>query len=126
MPMGEDALFQRIGGEGAVDATVEAFYVKILADDRIKDLFVNTDMPKQKGMQKKFLTFAFGGPNNYAGKGMRDAHATINDGKPPTEEHFGAVAECLVGTLKDLGVAQDLIDEVVTIAVSVKADVLGQ
>ena len=29
-------LFERLGGKAAVDATVDKFYDKVLADDRIK------------------------------------------------------------------------------------------
>jgi len=72
--------------------------------------------------QKAFLTMAFGGPNSYTGKDMREAHA----GMALTEEHFGAVAEALVGTLEELNVPQEHIDSIVGIAVSVKADVLNQ
>ena len=54
-------LFERIGGAGAVDAAVELFYNKVLADTRINSFFKKTDMTKQRQMQKQFLTFAFGG-----------------------------------------------------------------
>jgi hemoglobin len=43
-----------------------------------------------------------------------------------TEEHFNAIAENLVNTLKDSKVKQELIDQVVAIAVSTKDDVLGR
>ena len=42
----ERSLFERIGGEGAVDAAVDLFYTKILADDRVKSFFTQTDMNK--------------------------------------------------------------------------------
>ena len=64
------SLYERIGGEGAVDAAVELFYAKILADAALAPAFTNVDMNKQKDHQKKFLTFAFGGPNKYSGRGM--------------------------------------------------------
>jgi hemoglobin len=41
-----------------------------LADDRINSYFEGVDMDKQAGKQKAFLTVAFGGPNNYSGRGM--------------------------------------------------------
>ncbi|HIG30780.1 MAG TPA: group 1 truncated hemoglobin, partial [Verrucomicrobiales bacterium] len=54
-----DTLFNRLGGEAAVDAAVEKFYDKVLSDNRIKHFFADTDMEKQRGHQKKFLTYAF-------------------------------------------------------------------
>jgi hemoglobin len=68
-------LFEKLGGEAAaVDATVDKFYGKVLADDRVKDFFKNTDMKKQTKHQKRFLTYAFGGSDTYSGKGMRHSH----------------------------------------------------
>lgn len=120
--MSEASLYERIGGEAAVDAAVDLFYRKVLADDRISQFFDTVDMDRQRAKQKAFLTFAFGGPNAYSGKDMRSAHAKMN----LTEEHFGAVMENLGGTLKELGVPDELIGEAAAIAMSVKGDVLNK
>ena len=118
----EDSLYQKLGGKAAIDAVVDAFYVKVLADKRVKDFFADVSMDKQRRKQKEFLSFAFGGPLPWTGKDMRKAH----EGMGLTEEHFNAIAENLVGTLKDFKVKQELIDQVVAIAVSTKDDVLGR
>ncbi len=118
----EKSVYEKLGGADAIDAAVDIFYRKVLADDRINQFFDTVDMESQHKKQKAFMTMAFGGPNNYTGKDMREAHKHMN----LTEEHFNAVAECLVGTLKDLNVPQEDIDSVVTIAVSVKDDVLNR
>lgn len=116
------SIYEKIGGDAAVDAAVDIFYKKVLADDRISHFFDSVDMAGQIQKQKSFLTMAFGGPNNYTGKDMREAHKHMN----LTEEHFGAVAECLVGTLEELSVPKDIIDEIVNVALSVKDDVLNK
>ncbi len=116
------SLFEEIGGEGAVDAAVDLFYKKVLADDRISQFFDSVDMENQLVKQKAFLTMAFGGPNDYSGKDMREAHKHMN----LTEEHFGAVAENLVGTLNELGVPEEKVNSVVEICLSVKDDVLNK
>lgn len=117
-----ESIFDQIGGEAAVNAAVDIFYRKVLADDRISHFFDTIDMEAQHVKQKAFLTMAFGGPNNYSGKDMREAHKHMN----LTDEHFNAVAENLVGTLEELSVPQNLIDGVVDIALSVKDDVLNK
>ena len=119
-----DSLFERLGGEGAVDAAVDIFYRKVLADDSINYFFDTTDMGAQRDKQKSFLTMAFGGPNNYTGTDMRRAHAPLV-AKGLTESHFNSVATHLQDTLKELGVADDLIGEVMAIAGSTHDDVLG-
>ncbi|MDB6004637.1 MAG: globin [Prosthecobacter sp.] len=118
----EDSLYQKLGGKAAIDATVEAFYVKVLADERVKHFFDDVSMDKQRRKQKEFLSAAFGGPLPWVGKDMRKAHA----GMGLTEVHFNAIAENLVNTLKDLKISQELIDQVVAVALSVKDDVLGR
>lgn len=116
------SLYEKLGGAGAIDAAVDIFYRKVLTDDRISHFFDTVDMDSQHVKQKAFLTMAFGGPNNYTGQDMRNAHKHMK----LTEEHFNAVAENLVATLKELNVGEDDINEVVTIALSVKDDVLNK
>lgn len=119
------SLYERLGGEGAIDAAVDKFYDKIVKDDSLNGMFKNTKMDAQREKQKAFMTQAFGGPAKYTGKMMRIAHSQINDGKHPTEDHFGAVAGHLIGTLKELGVAQALIDEAIGVVATTKNDVCG-
>jgi hemoglobin len=115
-------LYERIGGEAAVEAAVDVFYRKVLADDRISHYFESVDMDTQRSKQKAFLTFAFGGPHAYQGKDMRTAHAKMN----LSEADFAAVMENLGATLKELNVPDELIGEAAGIANSVKSDVLNQ
>lgn len=116
------SVYEKIGGEAAVNAAVDIFYRKVLSDDRIAHFFDTVDMEGMHSKQKAFLTMAFGGPNNYSGKDMRAAHKHMN----LTEVHFNAVAENLIGTLQELSVPQQYIDEIVAIALSVKDDVLNK
>jgi hemoglobin len=116
------SLFERLGGEGAVDAAVDIFYRKVLADDRISHFFDTVDMDRQRAKQKAFLTYAFGGPNSYSGPDMRAAHAKMN----LNEGHFDAVMENLGATLQELNVPAEMIGEAAAIAQSVKNDVLNK
>jgi hemoglobin len=116
------SLYERIGGEAAVDAAVDKFYDKVLADERITGFFENLDMVAQARKQKAFLTMAFGGPHNYTGRDMRMGHAHLG----LTDEHFDAVVENLAATLAELGVADTDIQEVAGVAESVRDDVLNR
>lgn len=119
------SLYEKIGGDAAVNAAVDIFYRKVLADDRINQFFEGVDMEKQAAKQKAFLTFAFGGPNNYTGKDMRDGHAHLV-ARGLNDSHFDAVMENLGATLKDLNVPDELIAEAAAIAESTRNDVLGR
>jgi hemoglobin len=120
------SIYERIGGEGAVDAAVDKFYEKVLADDRIKHFFNETDMKKQAIHQKQFLTYAFGGSTSYSGKSMKAAHKNLVDKMGINDSHFDAVMENLGSTLKELGVPDDLIGEAAAIAESTRGDVLNR
>ncbi|MBZ4201552.1 MAG: group 1 truncated hemoglobin [Methylovulum sp.] len=118
-------LFEQLGGAAAVDAAVDIFYRKVLADERIDRFFEGVDMEKQAAKQKAFLTMAFGGPNNYNGQDMRNAHAKlVKIGLD--DSHFDAVVENLAATLTELGVSEELIKQVAAIAETTRADVLGK
>jgi hemoglobin len=118
-------LYERLGGKAAVEAAVDRFYEKVLKDERIRPFFEGVDMARQRAKQKAFLSFAFGGPAKYSGKNMRDAHAhLLKHGL--NDSHVDAVIENLGATLRELGVAEDLIKEVAAIAESTRNDVLGR
>ncbi len=53
-------LFDKLSGKDSVDR----FYERVLNDKRIKHFFEHIDMNKQRGHQKAFLTYAFGGALN--------------------------------------------------------------
>lgn len=115
------SLFDRIGGMVAVEAAVNIFYSRVIADAGISHFFQKIDMETQSGKMKAFLAYAFGAPLNYSGKNMREAHAHMK----LTEHHFNSVAGHLVATLQQLMVGEQLIEEVLAIALSTKKDVLG-
>ncbi|MCJ8282710.1 MAG: group 1 truncated hemoglobin [Rivularia sp. ALOHA_DT_140] len=121
-------LYEKLGGKDAVDIAVDKFYGHVLNDKRIKHFFDNVDMEKQRGHQKAFLTYAFGGSSQYNGKQMREAHQYLVEKMGLNSEHFNAVVENLVKTLKELGISDELIQEVGAIAAAAehKRDVLNQ
>lgn len=118
------SLYQKIGGEAAVDAAVERFYHKVLTDPDVSPFFDGMVMGHQKRMLKSFLGFAFGGPKKYSGRGMREAHRRVV-AQGLNGEHFDRIMMHLGDTLQELSVPQALIKEAADIAMSVRSDVLG-
>jgi hemoglobin len=117
------SLYDQLGGKAAIDAAVESFYVKVLADDRIKHFFDDVNMSRQRRKQKEFLSAALGGPIPWTGKDLRKVHANITG---LNETHFNAVAENLQKTLEELKVKKELIDQVMAAVASLKPEVLNQ
>lgn len=119
------SLFEKIGGEPTLDAAVDLFYRKVLSDGRVNRFFGDVDMGKQRAKQKSFLSMLFGGPDDYTGQNLRDAHKhLVDDGLD--DSHFNVVAVHLQNTLEILGVRSDLVNQVMAIVASTRDDVLNR
>ena len=111
-------LYERLGGAAAIIAVVEGMYAKIFSDEELSDFFKKTDKSHQKEMQAKFLTFALGGPSNYNGKNMKDAHK----GRGIHNKEFDLVFTHVVYTMKELGVSEELIKETASHLLPLRSD----
>ena len=123
----------RLGGETAIDAAVDIFYRRVLADAYINHFFKDADVEKQAArqktfltMQKAFLTMVTGGPNTYTGKDMRECHKHLVHDMGLNDSHFNHIVCHLRSTLAELGVAPELIKAVADIAESTRADALDR
>lgn len=104
-PVSEISLYERIGGEPAINAAVERFYERVLADPELKGFFNGVSMSRLKAHQFAFLSQVLGGPKQYSGASMRDAHFKLSI----EHRHFDSVTVHLVETLRELGVSEDII-----------------
>lgn len=120
----KEAIYDRIGSEAAVDATVDLFYRKVIKDERISGFFDTTDMESQRAKQKSFLTMVFGGPHSYTGKDLRTSHAPLV-ARGLNDTHFDIVIEHLKSSLNELDVPNDLVEEVVALAETTRGDILA-
>ncbi|MFO0961186.1 MAG: group 1 truncated hemoglobin [Isosphaeraceae bacterium] len=101
-------LFERIGGAEFLDRLVGRFYDKVLDDPVLGPFFAHTSMAKLRMMQKEFLGAMLDGPMRYTGVGLSHAHAN----RGITLEHYRQFANLFLETLKEEGVAQGDIDQV--------------
>ncbi len=123
--MSDQSIYDKLGGTPAIKLAVDIFYRKVLTDERIKRFFDDIDMDTQAQKQAAFLTMAFGGPNEYTGRDMRDSHARLVK-MGLTDSHFDAVVENLAVTLTELGIGDSDIAQVAAVAESVRNDILGR
>ena len=119
------SLFERIGGKAAVEGAVDLFYSKVMADELLIPFFEGVEMEKQRGKQKAFLSYAFGGMPSYPGKNLREGHQHLVE-RGMGDQHFDAVAGHLQATLVELGVPDDLVQAVMAIAGSTRDDILNR
>lgn len=120
------SLYERLGGEHAVEAAVCLFYNKVIESPIVGEFFERLDMDAQIVKQKQFMTMAFGGGTRYTGKDLREAHAGLVREYGLTDIHFDEVGRLLQESLEELGVDDVLVNEVLNIVVGTKNDVLGR
>jgi len=94
------SLYERLGGDAAVDAAVDIFYRKVLSDDRVNGFFDGVDMEAQAAKQKSFLTMVFGGPNNYTGLDMREGHKHLVE-RGLNDSHVDEEVAAIANSVRD-------------------------
>ena len=119
------SLYERLGGEPAFTAAVDQFYRRMLTDPAVSDFFDDVDMDGQIAKQKAFLTFVTGGPAQYTGRDMRESHAKLVE-RGLDDRHVDLVIGHLGAVLTELGAAPEDVEEVATLAESLRSEVLGR
>jgi TetR/AcrR family transcriptional repressor of lmrAB and yxaGH operons len=82
-----------------VDAAIDGFHLRLLADEQVATIFENTDLTRLKKHQRAFVSAALGGPEAYRGRNMAAAHAHLD----VTDRMFDTVADHLIASLIDVG-----------------------
>lgn len=113
--------YERIGGAAAVKAAVELFYDKVLADPEVAGYFTDVDMAEQRRHLALMLTVVLGGPDEYRGRGLAEAHQPLNI----PVEHYAIIGEHLTVTLRELGVPADVITDVQAVLAQVQDQVVS-
>ena len=114
-------LYQKLGGEPAIQAVVDEFYKRVLADNELKHYFAKSDMNQLKRHQTRFIGVALGAANQDAGRPVWPAHTGMNI----TEAHFMRVAGHLTNALKWAKVERDDINTILSTVGSLKGDIVG-
>ena len=99
----ETTLYEKMGGESAIKEMVDDFYRDVLADEIVSHFFDHTDMEKQWRHQTAFISYALGGPNQYSGRSMEEAHAGLN----LQPEHLDAIVKHLTDAIMAHGASPE-------------------
>jgi hemoglobin len=120
--MNDKTIYEQLGGEPAIDKAVGLFYEKVLGDDLLLDFFQEVNVAVLKNHQKKLWTFITGGPNAYIGKDLRTAHKHLKI----EDEHFDRVGAHMEATLKELGVPENLVNNIMEKVLFLRDEVLNR
>ena len=119
-------LYDRVGGDKAMEVAVDVFYRKVLEDDLVSRFFDGVDIEGLWLKQKSFLAMAFGGPYQYTGLDLRKSHGRLVQDMGLNDQHFDRVAAILKETLVELEVPAKEIDEMLLVIESARADILNR
>ncbi|MEH2308911.1 globin domain-containing protein [Nostoc sp.] len=96
-------LYDNIGGQPAIEQTVDELHKRIAADSTLNTFFAGTDMTRQRNHLVAFLSQIFEGPKQYAGRPMDKTHAGMN----LQQQHFDAIAKHLGEAMAVRGVSAE-------------------
>jgi hemoglobin len=120
----ELSLYDLLSGDRLqMHAVTTALYQKVLADDLLSPYFADVDIDLQAVMLAEFLARALGGPDTYAGRDLRSAHAKLSG---LDDAHFDRVVGYLADTLREFGVSEGDIATAGAVADTVRDDVLNR
>jgi len=94
-------LWERLGGADGIADAVTDLYDRILGDDELARFFVGIDVHAVQRHQRELVTTAVGGPSQYAGRSLHDAHR----GLAISRHHVDLVVGHLAAALERSGVA---------------------
>ena len=88
-----------VGGGPAVNAVVTDFYERVLGDPQLAPYFERVDLARLKRHQVLLISQVLGGPANYDGRPLDQAHAGLGI----SHDDLAAVAGHLVTAMRDAG-----------------------
>jgi hemoglobin len=130
-PPAPKSLYDRLGGQPAIDKVVGEFVGKAAGDKKVnftRDGHPNhwdatpENIEKLKKHLAQFVAGATGGPNEYKGKDQ----ATVHKGMEITDAEFDAIAADLQSVLDELKVPAKEAGELMTIVGSTRKDIVGK
>ncbi|MCP2328523.1 hemoglobin [Hamadaea flava] len=112
--------FELIGGAPAVREAVRRFYDRLVADPELAGFFSGVDLATLKRHQVDLLSMVLGGPSNYTGRDLGEAHAHL----AIDSQAYAKVGGHLVAVLAELGVPEHVIASVTETLTSVSPQIV--
>ena len=123
-PAGE-SLYKRLGGYDAIAAVSDDFIGRLASDKQLSRFLVGLSADSQKRLRQNvvdLLCQATGGPCLYIGRPMKTAHTGLHI----TESDWDLTVKHLVASLDKFKVPEREKKEFLTLASSLKPDIVGQ
>jgi hemoglobin len=99
------SMYERVGGAEVVRSVVDRLYALIMGDGRLRGYFDDVDLARQKRHLAALLSQVLGGPKEYDGRDLTEAHAPL----AITPEHYSLVGDYLAAALLIAHAPRDVI-----------------
>ena len=116
----DQTLYERLGGQGAIQAIVTKCMNNVGADKRINGYFAGADLKHIHKLIVEQVCAASGGPCTYTGRDMKTAHRDMK----VTTAAFNAFMEDLASALDTLSVHKQEKDGLLSVLASMKNDIV--
>lgn len=113
-------LYEKYGGFTTIHQIVRNFYGDVVAEDTLKMYFANVPMEFLIKHQSDFLSQVLGGPIQYKGRTLREAHQRLKIKRAD----FDLVGRLLQENLEDAGVEKTDIEAIMEIVVGALPDIV--
>ncbi|MDO9591294.1 MAG: group 1 truncated hemoglobin [Microcella sp.] len=97
------SIYDALGGGKGIRAFVDDLSVRLSADDELGPLFEGVDAQALQRHRLTYLTAVLGGPEQYGGQSMRDAHRALH----LTDRHMDRFVTLMSASLAAVGVADE-------------------
>lgn len=116
-----ESLYNRLGGRQALQTLIDLFYYKVLLDPELKKKFTGADMMTLKQHQVEFMASILGGAQKYPLSRLRKAHQKLHI----TDAQFDAICRHLESAMKEMGMEQEVVEEVLAILYPLHDDIVA-
>jgi hemoglobin len=113
--------YETLGGAEPLRVAVDRFYDKVVNDPQLEHYFEGVDLVRVKRHQVLLLKQVLGGPAEYDGRALGDAHAGLNI----SGSDYDRVVEHLVGTLNEMNVDSTVVGALEGVVASVRSDIVA-
>lgn len=115
------SLYQQAGGDAVLRPAVELFYRKVFQDPTLLPFFDGLDRDRLKAHQLAFLSHVLGGPDQYEGRELRDAHAA----HPIEQRHFDSITVHMEIAFLEMGLSEEVVAQALTAIKAATGDIVN-
>ncbi|HEY6940706.1 group 1 truncated hemoglobin [Dokdonella sp.] len=121
-PARDDSLYRALGAQAGIEKVVDAALGEIHNDPHINLFFANTDMPDLRRLLIEQFCAATGGPCEYTGRSMEEAHGGLN----LTDDDFDRFVGDLVRAFDKAAVPKDQQQRLLALFGPMRPQIVGQ